>query len=245
MPPKATMCMKVTSTKIIPPMASDYHAILILGGTKEAAKLAQTLHDKGHKVITSLAGRTKEPKPLAGKTHIGGFGGVEGLSAYVCVQRIQLIIDATHPFARQISANVKAASIEAGVPLIQYQRPLWVQQEGDQWQTVPTLDAAREAIPQGATVLLALGRQYIAPFAERGDVRFIIRMVDKPEAPLAFKKHTLLLGLPKPTAAEEAALFAEHKITHILCRNSGGNGAYAKIEAARNLGLPVIMLSRL
>lgn len=240
-----TMCMQVSNPKIIPSMARDYHAILILGGTREAAKLAQTLHDKGHKVITSLAGRTKEPKPLAGKTRMGGFGGIDGLSAYIDVQRVQLIIDATHPFAKNISRNAKAASKIAGVPLIQYERPLWVAETGDQWQEVPTLEAARDAIPKGATVLLALGRQYIQPFAEREDIHFIIRMVDAPETPLAFQNHTLITGLPKPTAAEEAALFQEHGITHIVCRNSGGKGAYAKIEAARNLGLKVIILARI
>jgi len=208
-----TMCMSVANIEIIPSMAADYHSILILGGTKEAAKLAQTLQDRGHKVITSLAGRTKEPKPIAGKTRKGGF-------------------------------NAKAASVQAGVPLVQYQRPLWAREQGDQWQEVATLDTAKNAIPTKATVLLALGRQHIAPFAEREDVHFIIRMVDAPETPLAFKRHTLLLGKPKATAAAEEALFTKHKITHIVCRNSGGTGAYAKIEAARNLGIPVIILTR-
>lgn len=239
-----TMCMSVSNLEIIPSMAADYRHILILGGIKEASKLANTLDQKGHKIVSSLAGRTKEPKPIAGKTRIGGFGGIEGLSAYLAVQRIDLIIDATHPFAKTISANAKAASLQAGVPLIQYQRPLWEKQAGDNWQEVADLEAAKNAIPKGAKVLLALGRQYIAPFAERADCHFIIRMVDAPEAPLPFTHYTLLLGLPKPTAEEEAALFKEHQITHIVCRNSGGKGAYAKIEAARNLGLPVIMIGR-
>lgn len=233
-----------THVAIIPSMVDEGSKILILGGTKEAAELAAMLNARGHNVTTSLAGRTKEPKPIAGTMRIGGFGGAGGLATYLKEHAIDYLIDATHPFALTITANARAASHQSGVPLITYTRPLWRAVEGDQWQHVNTIEEARDALPKGATVLLALGRQYIAPFATRDDVRFIIRMVDAPEAPLLFKNHEIILGLPKPIAAQEAALFKAHGITHILCRNSGGKGAYAKIEAARLLGLPVIMITR-
>lgn len=229
---------------IICHMVDDNSNILILGGIKEAAELATMLVERGHHVTTSLAGRTKEPKPITGNMRIGGFGGVAGLAAYLKEHSIDYLIDATHPFALQISANACAASHQSGVPLICYKRPLWRAIEGDHWQHVTTIEQARDTIPSGATVLLALGRQYIAPFASHGDARFIVRMVDPPDTPLPFKNHKIILGLPKQTAEEEAALFKAHGITHILCRNSGGKGAYAKIEAARLLGLPVIMIDR-
>lgn len=220
--------------------------ILILGGTREAADLAAELvrDHPGWRVVTSLAGRTREPKPVAGEVRIGGFGGIEGLAAFLERERVTKLIDATHPFARQISANARAAATLACVPLEVRTRESWQEQPGDNWTEVASLEQARLALPAGARVLLALGSQHIAPFATRADVHFVVRMVDPPETPLPLPNHDLVLGLPGKTADEEAALLTAHRITHIVCRNSGGDGAYAKIEAARRLGLPVIMIAR-
>lgn len=218
--------------------------ILILGGTREAAELADGLVAEGNDVTTSLAGRTKEPAPLAGKVRTGGFGGAEGLAAFLKDGGYELLIDATHPFAVRISANARSAAELAGVRLDVRVRSPWLREAGDRWIEVATLEAARDAIPPGARVLLALGSQHIAPFAERGDVHFVVRMVDPPQAPLALPDHTLVLGKPGATADTEKELFTQYAITHLVCRNSGGTGAHAKIVAARNLGLPVIIVSR-
>ena len=224
-------------------MAAMGEKILILGGTREAAKLAAELVAAGHDVTTSLAGRTREPAPLAGRTRIGGFGGAHGLAAFLKSQRFDRLIDATHPFARQISENASAAADIAGIPLETHRRPPWQKQPGDDWAEVASLKQACDAIPSGARVLLALGSQHIAVFAERADVHFVVRMVDPPDSPPALPDHVLVLGKPGNAAAEEQ-LLRDHAITHIVCRNSGGDGAYTKIEAARRLGLPVIMIAR-
>lgn len=220
--------------------------ILILGGTREAADLAKELvtEKSGARIITSLAGRTKEPAPLAGEVRTGGFGGVEGLVRYIEENAVTRLIDATHPFARQISANAVEAARDAGVPLDIRTRKPWSRQPGDTWIEVENLEAARDAIPPGARVLLALGSQHIGLFATREDVHFVIRMIDKPEQLLELPDHALVLGRPGDSAATETMLLIAHSITHIVCRNSGGKAAYAKIEAARELGLPVIMVRR-
>jgi precorrin-6A/cobalt-precorrin-6A reductase len=208
--------------------------ILILGGTKEAAALAAELFaaHPDWRVITSLAGRTREPKPVAGEVRIGGFGGAAGLADYLRRENITRLIDATHPFAQQISANANRAAALTGIPLDTRTRPPWQKQPGDNWLEFTSLEEARDALPPGARVLLALGSKRIAPFAARADVHYVVRMVDAPEKPLALPDHELVIGMPGDVEAE-TALLRRHAITHIVCRNSGGDGAYAKIEAAR------------
>lgn len=220
--------------------------VLIIGGTKEAASLAAALVEAhpDWRIITSLAGRTKEPKPLAGETRIGGFGGVAGLVDYIEQNNVTKLIDASHPFATQISKNVSEAVERTAIPLEVRLRPAWQKQPGDTWFDVAGLDEASHALPTGAAVLLALGSQHIAAFANRVDVHFVVRMVDAPDGDLPLPNHTLVLGKPSPDWQAEATLLKQHGITHIVCRNSGGEGAYAKVEAARNLGLPVIMINR-
>ncbi len=218
--------------------------ILILGGTKEAGELARDLVSKGRDVTTSLAGRTKEPAPVEGKLRIGGFGGAEGLAAYLKAEGITRVIDATHPFAKTISANAVKACELAAVPLDIRTRALWQKQPGDLWIEVATLEEAAAALPENARVLLALGRQYLDAFSGRTGCHFVIRMIDPPETPLAFGSYHVLTAKPSVDPDEEAALFREHAITHIVARNSGGEGAYAKIVAARAMGLPVVMVGR-
>jgi precorrin-6A/cobalt-precorrin-6A reductase len=218
--------------------------VLILGGTKEAAVLAAELvrDQPNWRIITSLAGRTKEPLPLAGEVRIGGFGGTQGLADYLRREHITRLIDATHPFAQQISVNAKTAAELTGIPLEVRTRQPWQKQPGDLWIDVNSLEAARDAIPSGARVLLALGSQHIALFADRMDVHFVVRMVDPPEKALALPDHEMVIGMPG-TMDDETELLKLHEITHILCRNSGGAGAYAKIAAARALGLPAIVIA--
>lgn len=220
--------------------------ILILGGTREAAELASQLvarHPEA-RIITSLAGRTKEPAPLAGEVRVGGFGGPEGLARFLADNAVTRLIDATHPFARQISVNAVTAAKIAGVPLDVKTREPWRRQPDDHWIEVGSLEQARDAIPSGARVLLALGSQHIGLFETRDDVHFVVRMVDPPQTPLALADYALVIGRPGDSAATETMLLIAHAITHIVCRNSGGKAAYAKIEAARQMRLPVIIVSR-
>ncbi|MEX3009925.1 cobalt-precorrin-6A reductase [Hoeflea sp. TYP-13] len=226
-------------------MPGTPRSLLILGGTREAAELAERLsaHDK-IRIVTSLAGRTRDPELPASETRIGGFGGPDGLAAYLRDEGFDLIVDATHPFAETISANAAAAAELADVPLLRLQRPAWNPETGDDWQSVASLDEACRAIPQSARVFLALGRQYIDAFAEREDVFFVVRMVDLPQTPLPFASFELVIGKPLDSPDREAALLRFHAITRIVCRNSGGDGSYAKIVAARDLSIPVIMIER-
>jgi precorrin-6A/cobalt-precorrin-6A reductase len=217
--------------------------ILILGGTKEAAALAAELvaAHPDWRIVTSLAGRTKEPKPVAGEVRTGGFGGAEGLAEYLSREHITSLIDATHPFASQISANAKRAAALACIPLETHTRLPWQKQPGDIWLEFTTLEEARDAIPPAARVLLALGSQHLGMFESRADVHYVVRMVDMPQSRLPLPDYELVVGMPGDAKAE-TALLQRHRITHIVCRNSGGDGAYAKIVAARRIRRPVIMI---
>lgn len=219
--------------------------ILILGGTKEAAALAEKLVNEmpQTRIISSLAGRTKEPAPIAGEVRIGGFGGAEGLANFLIENKVTHLIDATHPFARTISKNAKEAAVKTGVELQIKTRQPWQKSKDDIWIEVETLEEARAAIPSGARVLLALGSQYIDLFKARADVHFVVRMVDKPATPLPLPDHQLIIGKPG-NVDDETMLLKKFTITHIICRNSGGQGAYAKIEAARALKIPVIIVGQ-
>ena len=218
--------------------------ILILGGTMEASALAGQLVDHGHQVITSLAGRTREPEPVKGEMRVGGFGGVNGLTGYLLNENITRVIDATHPFANRISANAQKAATLADIRLDIKTRPAWKRKKKDRWIEVATLEDAVEKIPVGARAFLALGSQYIDAFSSRGDVHFVVRMIDPPQTPLSLNQHEIIAAKPGATANAEAKLFKNHAITHLVCRNSGGKGAYAKIDAAREMKLPVIMIGR-
>ena len=205
--------------------------------------MASRLHDAGIAVTTSLAGRTREPAPLKGEVRVGGFGGPEGLASFVRENHITVLADMTHPFAARMSENARQAARLSGITLVAWQRPGWEKIEGDHWFEVADVPAAVAAIPANARVLLALGSQHIAPFANRPDVHFLVRMVDPPSDPLPLPDHELLLA--KPGLVEgEFALLRDRQITHVICRNSGGKASYSKIAAARLLGLPVILIGR-
>ncbi len=216
--------------------------ILILGGTREASDLAAELVAAGHDVTTSLAGRTREPAPIAGKTRIGGFGGADKLADYLRAGKFTQLIDATHPFATRISANAKRAAELAGVAFEQRTRSPWQRQPGDHWIEVASLEAARDILPSGASVLLAIGGQHLGAIAGRDDIHFVIRRVDPPDRPNAFANCDWVIGRPGDVD-DEIRLLRNKRITHIVCRNSGGDASYAKIEAARQLGIPVVIVA--
>lgn len=218
--------------------------LLILGGTGEAAALAERLAGESRlTVITSLAGRTKEPARLAGHVRVGGFGGPEGLAAYLEAESIDLMVDATHPFAAKIAANAARACSETGVPRLKLMRPVWCPVEGDTWIEVADMAGAAEAVGRNAErALLTVGRQDLAAFARLEDVWFLVRSIEPLEAPLA--NCTVIQGRGPFSEADEVSLLTEHRIDLLVSKNSGGAATYAKIAAARSLGLPVVMIAR-
>ena len=148
--------------------------ILILGGTAEAAKLATLLQAPRRRVISSLAGRTLAPGKIEGDVRIGGFGGARGLANYLAEEKIRLLIDATHPFATQISDNAIIAAAKTDTPFVRLERPPWQAIPGDKWILVGSLQQAAEAIPLQSRVLLALGKQHIAAFTANNNVHFVL-----------------------------------------------------------------------
>ena len=205
--------------------------------------MARALTDADVDAIFSYAGRTESPVAQPLPTRVGGFGGVEGLLAWMQAQRITHVVDATHPFAAQMSGNAVQACEAAAVPLLALERPAWVPQAGDQWLCVADIEAAVAALPQTpSSVYLAIGRKNLLPCARCGH-RYLLRMVDAvPELPLPNAQVVIARG--PFTAAGDRALLQEHGITHIVAKNAGGSGAQAKLEAARALGLPVILVER-
>lgn len=224
----------------------DTRHILVLAGTTEARELAEQLAPRRDIALTlSLAGRTRDPLPLPAPTRTGGFGGAEGLAAYLSQHGIDVLIDATHPFARQITQNAATAARLTGVPLIRLERPAWQSGPGDRWQPVASVEAAVEALGAAPKrVFLAIGRQEAAAFEAAPQHRYLVRSVDPVEPPLQLPQlETLLSRGPFDEAAEEQLLHAR-QIEVIVCKNSGGAATYGKIAAARTLGLPVVMIER-
>jgi precorrin-6A/cobalt-precorrin-6A reductase len=220
--------------------------ILVLGGTAEARTLARALSTRPRfSVVLSLAGRTKEPAPQGVPVRIGGFGGAAGLADYLNTNSVDLLVDATHPYAAQISMNAARAAEQTSVPLLALRRPAWERMSGDDWIEVDDMKAAVHALGETARrVFLALGRKELTPFERAPQHQYWIRSVDPPETRPALP-HAVYITQRGPFAeAGEHALLAQHAIELIVARNSGGQAAYAKIAAARALDIPVIMLHR-
>ncbi len=176
---------------------------------------------------------------------MGGFGGAEGLAAFITQQRITHIIDATHPFATQMSRNVLAAARKTGVPAIALTRPAWVPTTHDNWQHVASIEEAVTALecpPQ--RVLLAIGRMHLAAFAAKPLHHYVLRLVDEPTAPPPLAHFTTTVDRGPFTWEGDLALLKTQRIERIVCKNAGGEGAVSKLDAARALGLPVIMIDR-
>ncbi len=220
--------------------------ILILGGTAESRTLAGSLAVTGRFDVTlSLAGRTARPLAQPAPMRSGGFGGAEGLARYLRDKTIDVLIDATHPYADVISANAARAAALTGVPLVALRRAAWEKVSGDQWIEVESIAAAVAALGQAPRrVFLALGRKEIAPFAEAPQHTYLVRSVDPVDPPLAVP-HAIYLTARGPfSEAEDRALLERHRIDVIVAKNSGGDATYGKIAASRALHLPVIMLQR-
>ena len=219
--------------------------ILILGGTGEARELAAGLTAAGINVVSSLAGRVRQPRLPAGEVRIGGFGGAAGLAGYLRAEAITGVVDATHPFASAITANAAEAAAEAGLPLLVLRRPPWPADPS--WQTVPDIAAAAAAVAAwpGESVFLTTGRRDLGVFAADGGHRFLVRAVDPPDpdGPVP-PRMTLLLDRGPYTPEGEAALMREHGVGLLVTKNSGGPMTAAKLQAARELGVRVVVVQR-
>jgi precorrin-6A/cobalt-precorrin-6A reductase len=223
---------------------SDKIRALILGGTADANLLAAEIARAGLDAVYSYGGRTRAPADQPLPTRIGGFGGASGLAGYIRDERITHVIDATHPFAAGMSRNAVTACMETGTPLIALERAPWARVPGDNWIEVADVSAAVAALPGApANIFLAIGRQHIAPFATKPQHAYTLRFVDPPEAPLPFAADVIVSRGPF-THEGELEMMRTRGIHWIVARNSGGDGARAKIDAARMLGLPVIMIAR-
>jgi precorrin-6A/cobalt-precorrin-6A reductase len=217
--------------------------VLVLGGTGEARDLAARLAGRpGLEVVSSLAGRTSEPRRPAGDLRVGGFGGAGGLADWLAAERIGAVVDATHPFAVAITEAAVTATTRLGVPLLVLRRPGWTAGPGDDWRRVPSLAAAAADLP-GRRVLLTVGRGDVAVFAADRDRWFLIRSVETPAPPLPPRARVVTARGPF-TVAGELALMRGHAIDVLVTRDSGGAATAAKLSAARELGVPVVMVDR-
>ncbi len=217
--------------------------ILILGGTQEAGELALKAANLPHiEIKLSFAGRTRQ---VASKnSRIGGFGGVAGLTQYLEVEKIDLLIDATHPFAAKISQNAAIAAEKVGLPRLMLVRAEWESVKGDRWIEVENIQAASAILPGLAQrVFLTIGRQELTAFALE-NVWFLMRAIEKPSSDIVLPKGLLLFDRGPFDKDLEKQLLHKYNIDTVVSKNSGGDATYAKIIAARELGIKVVMVKR-
>ncbi|MFF2363005.1 cobalt-precorrin-6A reductase [Streptomyces sp. NPDC058122] len=221
--------------------------VLILGGTTEARRLAENLaagRREDLRVTSSLAGRVGAPRLPPGEVRIGGFGGAEGLARWLGEQAVDAVVDATHPFAETISSNAASAAATTGVPLLALRRPGWVPGPGDVWHEAGSLEEAAGLLPSlGRRVFLTTGRLGLASFAVLEDLWFLARSVDAPQAPAPARIEVLLDRGPF-TLQGERELLRRHAIDVLVTKDSGGEATAPKLTAAREAGLPVVVIRR-
>ena len=220
--------------------------VLIIGGIGDAVELAAKVANiPGIEAISSLAGRTREPATPVGNVRIGGFGGVAGLVTYLREMQIDILIDATHPFANQISENAAAATQEVGIPRLMVIRPAWEKLKDDYWLEVENnLAAAAVLANQANRVFLTIGRQEIATFAHLQEIWFLMRMIDPPRPDVVVPPGLILCDRGPFSLENEQEILLKYNIDTIVSKNSGGNATYPKIIAARKLGIKVVMVNR-
>lgn len=217
--------------------------ILVLGGTGEARALAAALVSDDIDVLSSLAGRVQRPRLPTGPVRVGGFGGADGLEAFLRSDGITAIVDATHPFAATITPNAAVAAERVGVPRLVLRRPVW--DADPTWQLVPDMAAAARVVRAwaGESVFLTTGRRDLTVFATDTIHRFLVRTVDPPEGPVP-PRTALRLDRGPYTFDGELALLREHDVGLLVTKNSGGSMTAAKLDAARSLGVDVVMVQR-
>jgi len=219
--------------------------LLILAGTTEATAFARLAAARGITGTVSFAGRVERPLRQPLPQRVGGFGGAAGLADHLRAERVTHVIDATHPFAARMSHNAVEACTATGIPLIALTRPPWQPAPGDRWTCVPDIAGAVATLDgPPLRVMLAVGRMHLAEFAPNPQHHYLLRLVDPPAAPLPLPQTEVIVDRGPFDAAQDRALMERHQIQIVVSKNAGGTGAYAKIEAARALGLPVIMIDR-
>jgi precorrin-6A/cobalt-precorrin-6A reductase len=220
--------------------------VLILGGTADANRLAAALADAPHiYAVLSYAGRTRNPLPPAIAWRVGGFGGVAGLVDYLRAENIDRVVDATHPFAAQMSANAIEACETAGVPLLALERASWQCLPGDRWIEVDDVTTAAEALgAETRRVFLGIGRQHLQVFAACPQHVYLVRLVDPPCEPLSLPSAEVIVARGPFDRANDRTMLENFRADIVVARNAGGSAASAKIEAARDLALPVVMIRR-
>ena len=218
--------------------------VLLLAGTGEAKRIAWGLTDTGINVIASLAGATRSPEPLPLETRIGGFGGEDGFRAFLETEKISAVLDATHPFAEQITNRTARVCSELGLPYAQLVRPPWEPETGDIWTSIDSPEEAAAHISSDAVVFLATGRKTLAEYANLEGRRVLCRMIDPPTAPFPFEGGEFVIGRPPFSPRSEAQLFQALGVTHLVVKNAGGEGGRAKLDAARALKIQVLLLNR-
>jgi precorrin-6A/cobalt-precorrin-6A reductase len=222
--------------------------LLILGGTAEARVLAEEAiarFGRGLLITSSLAGRTRSSAALAGTVRRGGFGGADGLASYLRSAQIDFVIDATHPFAARISAACVEASRSLGAPLLALTRPPWTQQDGDHWIEVADAAEAAARLPAlGRRAFLTIGHRDIAAFSALSDIHFLVRLIDPPPVPLPLRSCEVIRGRGPFTGDDERGMMERHEIDVVVTKASGGAATAGKLDAARALGIPVVMLRR-
>ncbi|AKE41202.1 precorrin-6A reductase [Corynebacterium kutscheri] len=217
---------------------------LILGGTGEARKVAALLIERGWQVTSSLAGRVANPKLPVGEVRIGGFGGAAGLATWLRTNNVDLVIDATHPFAERISLSASEATRATGIPLIALHRPTWEKNPQDRWVEVADMtEAARLVAQRFHHIFLTIGRQQLASFAADPHNLYVIRTVEPPEVALP-PRHRLIQSRGPFDVAAEKKLMRDNQIDAVVTKNSGGALTTAKLIAARELGITVVMVQR-
>ena len=223
-------------------MVSGTGRVLVLGGTGEARRLATALVADGTDVLSSLAGRTVDPVLPPGEVRVGGFGGADGLADWLQANPVNAVVDATHPFAETMTVSAAAACTRTGTPLVRLQRPGWTAQPGDDWRWVDSLEDAAAAVAEFDRVFLTTGRQGLAAFAGL-TAHCLVRSVEPPEPPLPART-TVVLERGPFSLDDERALLREHAVEVVVTKASGGSMTAAKLTAARELGLPVVLVRR-
>ena len=222
--------------------------LLILGGTGEAAALARGVPVRfgaAMTVTTALAGRTRHPGPIAGTVRIGGFGGASGLASYIIDHQVDSLIDATHPFAAAISQSARLAAERTGTPRLALLRPPWRRHPLDRWIEVDSIESAAMLVGRvGRRAWLTVGAGELAAFAPATGMRFVVRLIDPPLEMLPLPFEEVVLGRGPFSVAEERRLIEHHRIDVLVSKASGGSATEAKLIAAREVGLPVIMVRR-
>ena len=240
----AALCFEIVST--MGSFATGMSRILILGGTTEARELAEHLAPRADlEIVVSLAGRTRSPAPQPAPIRSGGFGGAAGLADYLRNERIDVLIDATHPYANIISGNAASGARQAGVPLVALRRPPWRAVAGDRWtQAADVAEAVRRLGDRPRRVFVTLGRTELAGLATAPQHFYLIRSVDAVDPPLPLPQTSYLTDRGPFSESADRALMRAHGIDAVIAKNSGGPASYGKIAAARALAIEVIMLRR-